>query len=136
MAQMKLNIVTPEGSVYDDQAKMITVRTIDGDRGIMPHHEPLITGVDIGPIKIKEDSDELHLAASHGYMEVTPEEVTILVDTAEFADEIDVERAEEAKKRAEDRLNKGNDNINERRAEIALQKAINRLRVTKGRNFE
>lgn len=133
---MTLNIVTPEGIVYDDQVEMVTVRTIDGDRGIMPEHEPMVTGVDIGAIRIQDGNNEYHLAASHGYMEVKPDEVTILVEAAESSDEIDVERAKEAKKRAEDRLDKNEEHIDEKRAEIALQKALNRIKVSKGRNFE
>lgn len=134
---MTLKIVTPEGIIYDDQAEMIVVRTIDGDRGIMAFHEPLLTGVEIGEIKIKRAEEELLLATSHGYMEVKPEKVTILVEAAEFASEIDVDRAQAAKERAKNRLEKRQaDHIDEERAEIALQKALNRLQVNKRRNFE
>ncbi|MCK8816390.1 F0F1 ATP synthase subunit epsilon [Natroniella sulfidigena] len=136
MSKMKLNIVTPEEVVYDDDIEMVIVRTIDGDRGIMPRHAPLITGLDIGTIRIKANNEEHVLAATKGYMEVQPEETTILVDSAEFAKEIDVERAKAAKKRAEERLNSPKDNINEKRAELALQRALNRLKASKGRNFE
>ncbi|WP_408955191.1 F0F1 ATP synthase subunit epsilon [Natroniella sp. ANB-PHB2] len=136
MPKMRLNIVTPEKVVYDNEIERVTVRTIDGDRGIMPEHIPLITGLDIGAIRIKEDNEEQILAATKGYMEVRPEETIILVDSAEFADKIDVERAEAAKKRAEDRLGSKTENINEKRAELALQRALNRLKVTKGNNFE
>ncbi|MCK8828014.1 F0F1 ATP synthase subunit epsilon [Natroniella acetigena] len=138
MSKMKLNIVTPEEVVYDDNIEMVIVRTIDGDRGIMPRHASLITGLDIGTIRIKANNEEYVLAATKGYMEVQPEETTILVDSAEFVDEIDVERAKAAKKRAEERLDSPNpkDNINERRAELALQRALNRLKASKGRNFE
>ncbi len=133
---MQLNIITPEGIIYDDQTEMVIVRTIDGDRGIMPKHQAMVTGVDIGPVKIKNGNEEELIAVSKGYMDVQPDEITILVDTAEFSDEIDAERAEAAKKRAEERLNSNHDHINEKRAEIALKKALNRLQVKSGRNFE
>ncbi len=132
---MKLEIVTPEGVQYDDQAEIVVIKTIDGDRGVLPNHEPFVTGVDIGKVKIETEGEEYFLAASHGYMEVTPKQVTILAETAEFSEEIDVDRALEAKKRAEKKLErKHEDHINEQEAEIALRKAMNRLRVAK-RNF-
>ena len=136
MSTMRVNIITPEEVVYDDEAELIVVRTIDGDRGIMPNHQSMVTGVDIGQIKINQTNQEHQVAVSGGYMEVRPDEVTILVATAEFAEEIDVNRAEAAKERAEKRLNSNRDDINEKRAEIALRKALNRLKTTKGRNFE
>ena len=129
---MKLEIVTPEGVQYADQAEMIVIKTIDGDRDVLPNHEPFVTGVDIGKVKIETGAEEYFLAASHGYMEVTPDKVTILVETAEFAEEIDVDRALEAKKKAESKLErKHEEHINEQEAEIALRKAMNRLRVAK-----
>jgi F-type H+-transporting ATPase subunit epsilon len=136
MATMKVEIVTPEGAAYDNQAEMLTIRTIDGDRGVLPNHEPFVSGVDIGKVKIKEADEEHFLAVSHGYMEITEEKATVLVETAEFAEEIDVDRAVEAKKRAEEKLEQIErrevDHINEERAEIALRKALNRLKVAKG----
>lgn len=129
---MKLEIVTPEGVAYNDQASQLTVRTIDGDRGVLPNHEPFVTGVNIGKVKITTETEEYFLAASHGYMEVTPDKVTMLVETAEFADEIDVDRALSAKERAEEKLDRKHEShVDEQRAEIALQKAITRLRVAK-----
>jgi len=133
---MKLSIITPEKVVYDGEASMVTVRTIDGDRGFLAEHQPLVTGLDIGQIKLKNNDQERILASSTGYIEVKPEEISILVDTAEYSDEIDVDRAKSAKERAEKRLSKDNSSINSKRAEIALKKAMNRLKVSKGRNFE
>ncbi|PRX35756.1 ATP synthase F1 subcomplex epsilon subunit [Orenia metallireducens] len=136
MSTVKLSIITPEKVVYDGEASMVTVRTIDGDRGFLAEHQPLVTGLDIGQIKIKNNDQERILASSTGYIEVRPEEISILVDTAEYSDEIDVDRAKSAKERAEKRLSKDNSSINSKRAEIALKKAMNRLKVSKGKNFE
>ena len=135
MAKMNLKIVTPERIVLDDEVDMVIVRTIDGDRGILPRHAPLLTALEIGEIKVKDDGEEQSIAASQGYMEVHSSEVTILVNTAELEDEIDIERALAAKKRAEKRLRKksAEEKINEKRAEMALRKALNRVNVA-GRN--
>jgi F-type H+-transporting ATPase subunit epsilon len=132
MATMELEILSPEGVEYNKDVDMIVVRTIDGDRGILPNHEPFVTGVDIGQVTIKRDDEETFLAASHGYMEVNPEKVTLLLQTAEFASEIDVQRALEAKKEAEKELKRrSEEHRSEQEAEIALQKALNRLQVAK-----
>ena len=138
MATMNVSIVTPERVAYDsDNVEMLKVRTIDGDRGIMPNHEPLITGLDIGIIKVEDDSGEEIFSATQGYMEVKPEEVTVLVGAAEHSEEIDVERALAAKKEAEKRLEqKHEDHVDERQAEIALEKALNRLQASKHHDFD
>ena len=131
MAKMNLKIVTPERIVLDDEVDMVIVRTIDGDRGILPRHAPLLTSLEIGEIRVKDDGKEQSIASSQGYMEVNSSEVTILVNTAELEDEIDVERALAAKERAQERLEKKSSEarINEKRAEMALRKALNRVNV-------
>ncbi len=135
MSKMNLNIITPDKVVYDGPATMVSVRTIDGNRSFLAEHQPLVTGLEIGQIKIKTEDDQKLLAGSQGYIEVQPEEINILLETAEFSDQVDVKRAENAKERAEKRL-ENEDDINVKRAEIALNKAINRLRISKSRNFE
>ncbi len=131
MPKMNLKIVTPERIVLDDEVDMVIVRTIDGDRGILPRHAPLLTALEIGEIRVKNDGEEHSIAASQGYMEVHSSKVTILVNTAELEDEIDVERALAAKERAQKRLEKKSSEtrVNEKRAEIALRKALNRVNV-------
>ncbi len=131
MAKMNLKIVTPERVVLDDEVDMVIVRTIDGDRGILPRHAPLLTGLEIGEIKVKDGGEEQNIAASQGYMEVHSSEVTILLNAAELEGEIDIERALAAKERAEERLDQkaSETRVNEKRAEIALRKALNRVNV-------
>jgi F-type H+-transporting ATPase subunit epsilon len=103
MATMKLSIVTPEQVAYQsEEVESVNVRTIDGNRGILANHEPLITGLDIGVIEIEERDGEDIFSAGQGYMEVKPDEVVILVDSAEHSEEINVERALQAKKEAEE----------------------------------
>ena len=138
MATMNLSIVTPERVAYDkDTVESVKVRTIDGNRGILPNHEPLITGLDIGIIEIRDESGEDIFSATQGYMEVRPDEVTILVGAAEHSEEIDVERALKAKQKAEERLGKEHESHSEEReAEIALEKALNRLQASKHHDFD
>ncbi|MBM7557007.1 F0F1 ATP synthase subunit epsilon [Halanaerobacter jeridensis] len=138
MATMNVSIVTPERVAYEsDDVEIINVRTIDGNRGIMPNHEPLITGLNIGIIRVKDGSGEDIFSATQGYMEVKPDEVTVLVGSAEHSEEIDVDRALAAKEEAEERLEKKHeDHIDERQAEIALEKALNRLQASKHHDFD
>jgi len=138
MATMNLSIVTPDRVAYDsDDVEMVKVRTIDGNRGIMTNHEPLLTGLDIGIIKIEAESGEEIFSATQGYMEVKPDEVTVLVGAAEHSEEINVDRALEAKEDAEKMLDQKHEgHINEKQAEIALEKALNRLQASKHHDFD
>ncbi|MGM0471025.1 MAG: F0F1 ATP synthase subunit epsilon [Bacillota bacterium] len=129
---VQVDILTAERVVYSEEVEMVIVPAIDGDLGILPNHAPLITGLDIGEIKIKQDGKEYEIATSGGFMEVNPDQINILADTAEFPDEIDVDRAKDAKERAERRLNSNDSKINAARADMALKRAINRIRVAKG----
>ncbi|MBM7622901.1 F0F1 ATP synthase subunit epsilon [Sporohalobacter salinus] len=126
---VQVDILTAERTVYSEEVEMVIVPAIDGDLGVLPNHAPLVTGLDIGKIRIKKDGEEIKLATSGGFMEVKPDQVNILADTAEFPDEIDIKRAKDAKNRAENRLQKNKDRINDTRAEVALQRAINRIDV-------
>lgn len=125
---IKLDVVTPERVVYSDDVNMIIARSLDGDLGVLPNHAPLITALKIGILRIKKDDRFSHLAISGGgFMEVSPEKITILADTAERPGEIDVERARRAKERAEKRLVSKSENIDYARAEAALSRAVTRL---------
>ncbi|MGM0369259.1 MAG: ATP synthase F1 subunit epsilon [Bacillota bacterium] len=138
MATMKLSIVTPEQVAYQsEEVERVHVRTIDGNRGFLANHEPLITGLDIGVIEIEEKDGEDIFSAGQGYMEVKPDEVVILVDSAEHSEEINVERALQAKKEAEELLGKSHEShVDERQAEVALEKALNRLQASKHHDFD
>lgn len=129
---VQVDILTAERTVYSEEVEMVIVPAIDGELGVLPNHAPLVTGLDIGEIRIKKDGEEIELATSGGFMEVKPDQVNILADTAEFPDEIDVERAKNAKQRAKNRLQKDEPRINDTRAEAALQRAINRIDIAKG----
>ncbi|AEB25878.1 F0F1 ATP synthase subunit epsilon [Bacillus sp. L381] len=129
MKTVKVNIVTPDGPVYDADIEMVSVRAESGDLGILPGHIPTVAPLKIGAVRLKKDGQTDLAAVSGGFLEVRPDQVTILAQAAETADSIDKERALAAKKRAEDRLNKRSDDTDIRRAELALQRAVNRLDV-------
>lgn len=134
MSTIKLDIVTPERKVYSDEVEMVVARGVEGDLGILPKHMPLVTPLKISGVKIRKEGQEIWVAVSGGFMEVTPERVTILAQAAELPEEIDVARAEQAKARAEQRLaQSGREDIDYARAQRALQRAINRLEIAKYR---
>ena len=126
---LRLDIVTPERVLLSEQAAMVVARAIDGDIGIMPGHAPLITALDVWPLKIKrEDGSTYQISLCSGFMEVQPDKVTVLAACAELPEEIDVTRAEAAKSRAMERL-QNKEGIDVARAELALKRALVRLKV-------
>jgi F-type H+-transporting ATPase subunit epsilon len=131
MNKVKLQILTPEKNFFEGEVQLVVVKGVEGSMGIMYDHEPFVTPLGIGPIKILQDNQIKHAAISQGYVEVMEEEIVILADTAEWPEDIDINRAEEAKKRAEKRLSKKENRVELLKAEIALKKAINRINVAK-----
>lgn len=132
MSKLTVEVVTPERVVYSGEAKMVIARGADGDLGILPNHMPLVTPLKIAPVRILTEGDkETAIAVSGGFLEVHGEQVTILAEAAELPENIDVARAKAAKARAEQRLIDKHPDLDQRRAELALQRAINRLNVTK-----
>ncbi|MGO0063682.1 F0F1 ATP synthase subunit epsilon [Brevibacillus fluminis] len=132
MSKLTIEVVTPERVVYSGEATMVIARGVEGDVGIMPNHMPLVTPLKIAPVRIKTVGDkETVIAVSGGFMEVRGTQVAILAESAELPEDIDVERAKQAKNRAEQRLNEKHPDLDIRRAERALQRAISRLEATK-----
>jgi F-type H+-transporting ATPase subunit epsilon len=131
MKTVLVNVVTPDGPVYDADVEMVSVKAQSGELGILPGHIPMVAPLQIGAVRLKQGSDTEFVAVTGGFIEVRPDKVTILAQAAEKAESIDVARAEAAKKRAQERLNHKTDEIDFKRAELALQRAINRLNVTK-----
>ena len=134
MATILLEVATPDkGEVFAKDINMLICRSIAGELGILPKHARLLTELVPNALRIKVDGSETQLFVSGGFMEVTPEKITILADSAESPDDIDVERAKSAYKRAEDRINsfksKGDAEIDIKRAEAALARAKARLLV-------
>lgn len=131
MSNFNLEVVTPEKKFFEGEAEMVVVRTPEGEMGILADHEPALVAVEAGIIKILADGKWQEAAVSQGFMEVTHEKTIALVDTAEWPDEIDVNRAKEAKIRAEERLQQKISQIEYLRTQAALSRALARLKVTK-----
>jgi F-type H+-transporting ATPase subunit epsilon len=100
-SQIKFKIVTPEKTVYEDSVDQLTLPTQEGEITVLPEHIPLIAVLAPGELVIKQNGKEIAMAVSGGMIEVRKNEITILADTAERAEEIDIARAEEARERAE-----------------------------------
>jgi len=130
MPGILLDIVTAERMVYSDNVDMVIAPGFEGQLGILPHHTPLMTILLPGELRVKKGDEEVSLAISGGFLEVRPDRVVVLADSAERAEEIDVERAEEARKRARERLSQELElGIDGARAEAALRRSLARLRV-------
>jgi F-type H+-transporting ATPase subunit epsilon len=129
MDTFQFEIVTPEKLVVRDVAEEMQIPGKNGYLGILPGHAPLITELGVGEISYRNQGYTHRLAVAWGFAEVLPDKVTVLAETAERAEEIDVKRAEEAKQRAEQHLNSGDPNTDYPRAEVALQRADSRLQV-------
>jgi len=128
--KIQLQIITPERNFFNEEVDMAIFRTTEGDIGILPNHQPLTTVLSIGTIRIKQDGNERKASLIGGFAEIQPDKITILTDAAEWPEEIDVRRAEEAKRRAEERLAKRTSDINITRAESALRRALVRLELS------
>jgi F-type H+-transporting ATPase subunit epsilon len=130
MPGIKLDIVTAERTVYSDDVDIVIAPGVEGQLGILPHHAPLMTILQAGELIVRKGGQEDSLAISGGFLEVRPDRVIILADSAERAEEIDVARAEAARKRAEERLlDRKKAGLDETRAEAALRRAVARLTV-------
>ncbi len=130
MATIKIDIVTAERSVFSEEVDIVIAPGIDGELGILPRHTPLMTALKPGEIIARKGTDEYSLVVSGGFLEVSPERVIILADSAERAEEIDISRAEEAKRRAEQRMTeKYEPGFDAARVEATLQRALARVKV-------
>lgn len=132
MKTLTVNIVTPDGPVYDSEVDMIIAKTASGEIGILPGHIPTVAPLVIGAIKLKKDGKTEYVAVNSGFVEVRPEKVTILAQSAEIASTIDLARAKEAMKRAEELLQLKTQETDFNRAELALKRALNRINVYEG----
>lgn len=127
---LKLKIVTPDRVFFDGDIDMLIARGIEGDFAVMKGHTPFVTVLDIRKLQIKQGDTKREAAIAGGYLDVRNDQIVIMSDACEWVDEIDYNRALEAKKRAEKRLSSGSE-IDTVRAEIALKKAMNRLSLSK-----
>jgi F-type H+-transporting ATPase subunit epsilon len=131
---LHLEVITPERKVYEDDVDMVVAPASEGYVGILPHHAPLFTTLGPGEFKVKKGGVEEALAVFGGFMDVRGDRVVVLTDAAEPAEEIDANRAQEARERAQQVLAAGPASAaDEQRARAELQRALVRLRVSEGR---
>jgi len=129
VATFKLEIVTAERMVFSDDVSAVIAWGVEGQLGILPHHAPLMTMLQPGDILIRKDKEEEFFAISGGFLEVRPDKVIILADACERVDEIDIARAEEAKKRAQETMKAAPLSADAAAAEAALRRSLARLKV-------
>ena len=133
MVGIKLDIVTAERVVYSEEVNVVVAPGVEGQLGILPHHAPLMTTLQAGELRVRKGEEEFSLAISGGFLEVRPDRVIVLADAAERAEEIDVARAEEAKRRAQERLKQPTPGVDLAQAEASLRRALARLQVVQRR---
>jgi len=121
----KFEVVTPEKVFYSDDVELIVFNRSDGEMGVMEGHEPMVVAMDIGELKIVKEGKTLIAAVADGFVEITATGVTAIVDSAEWPEDIDIERANKAMKLAEDRLKENQDN---KKMEALLKASIHRAR--------
>lgn len=133
MATTRLDVVTAEREVFSDDVDEVVAPGVEGQLGILPHHAPLMTMLLPGELVIKKGGEEFYLAVTGGFIEARPDHIIVLADAAERVEEIDVARAEEARRRAEQRLAERPPGVDMARAEAALRRSLLRLQVAQRR---
>jgi F-type H+-transporting ATPase subunit epsilon len=132
-----LEIVTPEKLAYRDQVDEVLVPGTDGQLGILPHHTPLITTLGVGELRIRKGNAEEYFAIVGGFLQVRPDKVVVMAETADVASEIDLERAQQARKDAEAALSSAYvEAADVAAARAALDRALVRIRVAERRHRE
>jgi F-type H+-transporting ATPase subunit epsilon len=133
MATMRLEIVTAERLVYSEEVEVLVAPGIDGELAILPHHAALLTVLKPGELRVVRGGEESYVAVSGGFMEVIANKVTLLADTAEREEEIDLERTEAALKRAQEGVASAASSIDLERALASMRKSQARLKVVRRR---
>src|ERR1051326_8055943 len=128
--QLRLQIVSADKSLVNEPVDEVEIPGADGYFGVLPGHTPLLALLGAGELWYRQGAERVYLSIAFGFAEVQPDRVTILAQIAEKADEIDVARAEAARKRAEERLTQSTVDMDFERARIALLKALIRLQVS------
>ena len=133
MPKIRFEIVTAERVVYADDVDVVIAPGIEGQMAILPSHAPLLTMLQPGELVVRKEGEETAIFVTGGFLEVMQNRVTVLADTAERAEEIDIERAAEAKRRAEERLKLRPTDIDLAAAEASLRRALIRIKVAERR---
>lgn len=135
MSTIALDIVTPNGSVHDEEnCEIVILQTLQGEIGVQAGHIPTVAALKIGSLRAKIDGSYEYFAVTEGFVEINSTKVTVLVQAGEFAENIDTDRAVAARERAEQLLQaEQNEKIDHTRAQLALRRALNRIEVAKHR---
>ncbi len=133
MPKLKFEIVTAERMVYSDDVDVVIAPGVEGQLGILPNHASLLTMLQPGDLVVRKEGEETEMFVSGGFLEVMQNRVTLLADVAERAEEIDVARAEEAKRRAEERIKQAPPEMDLAVAEAALRRALARIKIAERR---
>ena len=132
-----LEIVTPERLAYSDTVESVQLPGVEGELGVLPHHTPLVSMLGLGELKIRKDGEIETFAIAGGFLQVRPDKVVVMAEMADMAAEIDLEKAEEARKEAERALEGGfHEGADLAAARAALQVALLRQRVAERRHRE
>src|ERR671917_1021130 len=132
-----LEIVTPERQVFSEEVDSVVCPGIEGELGVLPHHAPLLTTLGVGELRIRKGDREEYFAIAGGFLQVRPDRVVVMAETADMASEIDVAKAEEARREAERALETGyQEGADLAAARAALQQALLRIRVAERRRRE
>ena len=133
MQKIKFKIITPERTVYENEVDQVTLPVTDGEVTILPNHRSYIASLKAGEIMLQSDKEEIHLAVSGGFVELDQNNLIVLADTAEHAEEIDEQRAEAARIKAEELKNKKIEMSEEEFVRVAslVEKEMARVRVAK-----
>ncbi len=129
-ARIDLQVLTPDRGIIRDRVDEVEIRGSEGYFGVLPGHRPMLASLTVGELWYRKGDEKIYLAIAYGFAEVMPDRVTILARLAERAEDIDVDRAEAARRRAEDRLTKPQSDIDYERARVALTKSLMRLQVS------
>src|SRR6476659_7847902 len=135
---IRLEIVTPERLAYEDDVDMVLVPGIDGELGVLPHHTPLVSLLGVGELEIRKGGSSESFAIVGGFLQVRPDKVVVMAETADLASDIDLEKAQEARREAERALEGAaqTDAVDLAAARAPLQQARLRIRVAERRHRE
>jgi F-type H+-transporting ATPase subunit epsilon len=134
---LQLEIVTPERLAFSDEVDSVQLPGSEGELGVLPHHAPLISTLGVGELRIRKGGSEESFAIVGGFLQVRPDKVVVMAETADMASEIDLEKAEEARREAERALESGyHEGVDLSAARAALQQALLRIRVAERRHRE
>jgi F-type H+-transporting ATPase subunit epsilon len=132
-----LEIVTPERLAYSDEVDAVVLPGSEGEMGVLPHHAPLVSTLGVGELRIRKGGAEESFAIVGGFVQVRPDRVVVMAETADMSSEIDLEKAQEARREAERALESGyHEGADLAAARAALQQALLRIRVAERRHRE